>query len=175
MCKEAETWLVIPSAFREKADFWRYTAMLTNPTTHIRNIGGNALQAGARTIKDCVGAMIERAVIKDPNGRTKALLGPGDKALKRFAEEQYRVDQDAAMGHGKYSDAPAAGIEREIAEARKVFAAETSGTLAQKARDVLPDPFLQAVGAFNRGVQKVGDWNSRAWTRRTCGSISPPT
>jgi hypothetical protein len=129
----------IPSTFREKANFWRYTSMLTNPTTHIRNIMGNAIQFGARKIKDGIGTAIERAVIKDPSQRTKAVNV--DKDLKAFAKGQYETDQSAAMGSGKYSDATAAGIEREIQSKRKMF----------KGEDVL-----------SRAVQSIGDLNSRA-------------
>ena len=129
----------IPSTFREKADFWRYTSMLTNPTTHIRNIMGNAIQFGARKIKDGVGTALERAVIKDQSQRTKAVNV--DKDLKAFAKGQYETDQNAAMGSGKYSDATAAGIEREIQSKRKMF----------KGEDVL-----------SRAVQGIGDLNSRA-------------
>ena len=129
----------IPSTFREKANFWRYTSMLTNPTTHIRNIVGNAIQFGARKIKDGIGTAIERAVIKDPSQRTKAVNV--DKNLKDFAKGQYETDQSAAMGSGKYSDATAAGIEREIQSKRKMF----------KGEDVL-----------SRAVQGIGDLNSRA-------------
>ena len=129
----------IPSTFREKANFWRYTSMLTNPTTHIRNIMGNAIQFGARKIKDGIGTAIERAVIKDPSQRTKAVNV--DKDLKDFAKGQYETDQSAAMGSGKYSDATAAGIEREIQSKRKMFNGE----------DVL-----------SRAVQSIGDLNSRA-------------
>lgn len=129
----------IPSTFREKANFWRYTSMLTNPTTHIRNIMGNAIQFGARKIKDGIGTAIERAVIKDPSQRTKAVNV--DKDLKAFAKGQYETDQSAAMGSGKYSDATAAGIEREIQSKRKMFRGE----------DVL-----------SRAVQGIGDLNSRA-------------
>lgn len=129
----------IPSTFREKANFWRYTSMLTNPTTHIRNIMGNAIQMGARKIKNGVGAAIERAVIKDQSQRTKTLNV--DKDLKAFAKGQYETDQNAAMGSGKYSDATAAGIEREIQSKRKMFQGE----------DVL-----------SRAVQGIGDLNSRA-------------
>lgn len=129
----------IPSTFREKANFWRYTSMLTNPTTHIRNIMGNAIQLGARKIKDGIGTAIERAVIKDPSQRTKAVNV--DKDLKAFAKGQYETDQNAAMGSGKYSDATAAGIEREIQSKRKMF----------KGEDVL-----------SRAVQSIGDLNSRA-------------
>lgn len=129
----------IPSTFREKANFWRYTSMLTNPTTHIRNIMGNAIQMGARKIKDGIGTAIERAVIKDQSQRTKAVNV--DKDLKAFAKVQYEADQSAAMGSGKYSDATAAGIEREIQSKRKMFRGE----------DVL-----------SRAVQGIGDLNSRA-------------
>ena len=129
----------IPSTFREKANFWRYTMMLTNPTTHIRNIMGNAIQFGARKIKDGIGTAIERAVIKDQSQRTKAVNV--DKDLKAFAKGQYETDQSAAMGSGKYSDATAAGIEREIQSKRKMF----------KGEDVL-----------SRAVQGIGDLNSRA-------------
>lgn len=129
----------IPSTFREKANFWRYTSMLTNPTTHIRNIMGNAIQLGARKIKDGIGTAIERAVIKDPSQRTKAVNV--DKDLKAFAKGQYETDQSTAMGSGKYSDATAAGIEREIQSKRKMFRGE----------DVL-----------SRAVQGIGDLNSRA-------------
>lgn len=129
----------IPSTFMEKANFWRYTSMLTNPTTHIRNIMGNAIQMGARKIKNGIGTAIERAVIKDPSQRTKAVNV--DKDLKAFAKGQYEPDQSAAMGSGKYSDATTAGIEREIQLKRKMFNGE----------DVL-----------SRAVQGIGDLNSRA-------------
>ena len=129
----------IPSTFMEKANFWRYTSMLTNPTTHIRNIMGNAIQMGARKIKNGIGTAIERAVIKDPSQRTKAVNV--DKDLKAFAKGQYETDQSAAMGSGKYSDATTAGIEREIQSKRKMFNGE----------DVL-----------SRAVQSIGDLNSRA-------------
>lgn len=129
----------IPSTFMEKANFWRYTSMLTNPTTHIRNIMGNAIQMGARKIKNGIGTAIERAVIKDQSQRTKAVNV--DKDLKAFAKGQYETDQSAAMGSGKYSDATAAGIEREIQSKRKMF----------KGEDVL-----------SRAVQGIGALNSRA-------------
>lgn len=129
----------IPSTFMEKANFWRYTSMLTNPTTHIRNIMGNAIQMGARKIKNGIGTAIERAVIKDQSQRTKAVNV--DKDLKDFAKGQYETDQSAAMGSGKYSDATTAGIEREIQSKRKMFRGE----------DVL-----------SRAVQSIGDLNSRA-------------
>lgn len=132
----------IPSTFMEKANFWRYTSMLTNPTTHIRNIMGNAIQMGARKIKNGIGTALERAVIKDQSQRTKAVNV--DKDLKAFARSQYDTDQSAAMGSGKYSDATAAGIEREIQSKRKMF----------KGQDVL-----------SRSIQWIGEKNSELLDR----------
>ena len=137
----------IPSTFREKANFWRYTSMLLNPTTHVRNFMGNAIQAGARTIKNGVGAVIERAAIKDASQRTKSVLtGKEGKALKDFAKAQYEADQSAAMGAGKYSDASTAGINREIHEKRKMF--QGSNPLSKA---------VQAVGDFNTKLLDWGD------------------
>ena len=153
----------IPSTFMEKANFWRYTSMLTNPTTHIRNIMGNAIQMGARKIKNGIGTAIERAVIKDPSQRTKAVNV--DKDLKAFAKGQYETDQSAAMGSGKYSDATAAGIEREIMEKRNVFTAKMSGKLAKKISDIVPEPIHKAADALGAGVQAVGNFSSRLLDR----------
>lgn len=132
----------IPSTFMEKANFWRYTSMLTNPTTHIRNIMGNAIQMGARKIKNGIGTAIERAVIKDPSQRTKAVNV--DKDLKAFAKGQYETDQSAAMGSGKYSDATAEGIEREIQRKRKMFKGEN---------------------VLSRSIQWIGEKNSELLDR----------
>lgn len=137
----------IPGTFREKANFWRYTSMLLNPTTHVRNFMGNAIQAGARTIKNGVGAVIERAVVKDASQRTKSVvLGKEGKALRDFAKSQYETDETAAMGAGKYSDASAAGINREIQDKRKAF--QGSNPLSKA---------VQAVGDFNTRLLDLGD------------------
>lgn len=137
----------IPGTFREKANFWRYTSMLLNPTTHVRNFMGNAIQAGARTIKNGVGAVIERAAVKDASQRTKSVvLGKEGKALRDFAKSQYEADKSAAMGAGKYSDASAAGINREIQDKRKAF--QGSNPLSKA---------VQAVGDFNTRLLDLGD------------------
>ena len=136
----------VPSTFRERANFWRYTMMLLNPTTHARNLAGNAIQWGARKIKNGVGAAIERAVIRDQSQRTKSFTTSKD--LRSFAKEQYKIDQEAAMGSGKYSDTSATGINREIQERRKVFSAGTNSILAKG---------VQAVGDFNTWLMDAGD------------------
>ena len=109
-----------PSTFREKADAWRYLSMLGNPTTHVRNLAGNAIQLVARTVKNTIGALIEPMVVRDSSQRTKSVVGRSgaDAKLRQWAKEQYAADQQSAMGGGKYSEYNASGIAREIEEKR---------------------------------------------------------
>lgn len=152
----------LPSTFREKANFWRYTMMLTNPTTHIRNTLGNAIQSGARKLKNGVGTAIERVAIRDKSQRTKAIsLGQDGKALRAFALEQYQADEKAAMGAGKYSDSGLGAIEREIQEKRNVFSSKIQGETAKKIADIVPEPIHKVADTAGNVVQKVGDFNNR--------------
>lgn len=133
----------IPGTLIDKANFVRYTSMLLNPTTHTRNIAGNAIQWGARKIKNAIGTVLERAVIRDPSARTKSFLNPvskGDRALKRFARDQYAEDQAAAMGVGKYVDGSSSGIAQEIRARQRAF---------------------RGSNILSRGIQALGDLNSK--------------
>ena len=118
-----------PSTFREKADAWRYLSMLGNPTTHVRNLAGNAIQLGARTVKNTIGALIEPMVVRDSSQRTKSVVGwsGADAKLRQWAKEQYAADQQSAMGGGKYSEYNASGIAREIEEKRRAQVFGKSG------------------------------------------------
>lgn len=108
---------------KEKWDYWRYTSMLTNPVTHIRNLAGNSVQMLMRKTKNAVGAALETAAVRDTDQRTKALLnrGEADMARRALAEELYEQDKAQAMGAGKYKEGSAGGIAREIEDARKMF------------------------------------------------------
>ena len=118
-----------PSTFREKADAWRYLSMLGNTTTHVRNLAGNAIQLGARTVKNTIGALIEPMVVRDSSQRTKSVVGRSgaDAKLRQWAKEQYAADQQSAMGGGKYSEYNASGIAREIEEKRRAQVFGKSG------------------------------------------------
>ena len=108
---------------KEKWDYWRYTSMLTNPVTHVRNLTGNSVQMLMRKTKNAVGAALEAAAVKDTDQRTKALLGrnEADTARRALARELYEEDKARAMGAGKYKEGSPSGIAREIENARKMF------------------------------------------------------
>lgn len=111
---------------KEKWDYWRYTSMLTNPVTHVRNLTGNSVQMLMRKTKNAVGTALEAAAVKDTDQRTKALLGHGeaDTARRALARELYEEDKARAMGAGKYKEGSPSGIAREIENARKMFGEE---------------------------------------------------
>ncbi len=88
----------IPPTLLEQLNSWRYMAMLSAPTTHIRNIAGNAIMYTMASVKDAVGAGIEYIAQKlaEAKGegfeRTKTIFNPfskkGKKAL-RIADEAF--------------------------------------------------------------------------------------
>ena len=90
---------------------------------------GNAIQLGARTVKNTVGALIEPMIVRDSSQRTKSMVGRSgaDAKLRQWAKEQYVADQQSAMGGGKYSEYNASGIAREIEEKRRAQVFGKSG------------------------------------------------
>ena len=145
----------MPPTAAEKWNYWRYTAMLTNPVTHVRNTVGNTVQDGLRRVKNAVGVVMERVAVKDKAQRTKAFLtnSESDKALKDYARELYEQDRNAAMGAGKYSETGASGVAREIQNARKMFGEKFAiGKAVQKIGDVNTAALEAEDLIFNRGA-----------------------
>lgn len=91
----------IPSTLKDKWDSWRYLAMLGNPRTHIRNIGGNAVFMLPVKVKNAVGWVLEKTISKDK--RTKSLKSTKDS--KNFAAADYAKMKDIIQGSsGKYEE-----------------------------------------------------------------------
>lgn len=145
----------MPPTAAEKWNYWRYTSMLTNPVTHVRNTVGNTVQDGLRRVKNAVGVVMERVAVKDKAQRTKAFItnSESDKALKDYARELYEQDRNAAMGAGKYSETGASGVAREIQNARKMFGEKFAiGKAVQKIGDVNTAALEAEDLIFNRGA-----------------------
>ncbi len=111
----------IPNTLWDKWNAWRYTAMLTNPTTHVRNFLGNVAAQLQRKVKNAMGAVLEGGMVRDQSQRTKSFLGAQDRGLLDFARGQYEADQAAAMGQGKYAEGSPGAIMQEIQAKRKVL------------------------------------------------------
>lgn len=97
-------WNQIPPTFAEKANAWRYLAMLGNPKTHIRNILGNTLFLPARITSDIISTGLERTLfskrIKDLDGDVlghHAILNrfnADDRARLKLADESFKDERD---------------------------------------------------------------------------------
>lgn len=90
----------MPPDWKNRINAWRYTAMLANPRTHIRNIVGNLFFMPAVAVKNKIGAIAELTV--DESQRTKS-LGPVKKEYKEFAKTQLESVKDVLMGGGKHN------------------------------------------------------------------------
>ena len=143
----------MPPTAMEKWNYWRYTAMLTNPVTHVRNTVGNTVQDGLRRVKNAVGIVMERAIPQEQRTKARLTNSEADTALKNYARALYEQDKNAAMGTGKYSETSASGIAREIQDARKMFGEKYAvGKAVQKVGDVNTAALEAEDVIFNRGA-----------------------
>lgn len=104
----------LPTSAWNAANKWRYTAMLANPSTHLKNLTGTmgqfVMQHG---IKDQIAAGIEQAAYFVSGGkttRTKAALNPlnkQDQQLVVAAWEDYKNEQvaESIKNGGQYGNA----------------------------------------------------------------------
>lgn len=101
----------MPLSFGQAIQNWRYFAMLANPTTHMRNVVGNAMMAGARGVKNAIAAGIESAVVSQEN-RTHAVYSKSEHSAEIALAEQAAKDnwKDITASGGKY------GIDQEISK-----------------------------------------------------------
>lgn len=113
----------IPATLRDKFQAWRYMAMLTNPTTHIRNLAGNLGFAPVVAVKDLTATGIESAIRFVSGGKfegTKGnILGKGGAELFKAAWNDYANVMDEALGEGKYTEESYAN--KNVQKGHRVF------------------------------------------------------
>lgn len=116
----------LPLSFQQKLSNWRYFAMLANPTTHIRNMTGNALMAGARRVKDAVATGLERAFVPDATERAHAIYSRRAQADRlAYADRSFEAHRQDLMGGGKY------GFETFLKQNQRLFEGRALNALAQ--------------------------------------------
>ena len=133
----------IPANWVDKWNAWRYTSMLANPRTHVRNIVGNLVFQPAIGIKNMIGAEIESIYAKT-NGlenRTKAVLTSSDKNLIAFGKNDYKTTmKDLITGTGKLNTQSSIEAKRRIFDIRALEGLRKTNFNALEAEDNL---FLQ--------------------------------
>ena len=169
----------VKSSWAEKWDAWRYTAMLGNIRTNVKNAGGNISMGMEARAKDVVLAAAEKAAdaiskAAGKNGiqRTTSVLNPlsaTDRALtgKAFAdadENAYRPLTStseifdiakSSKGLGRvYQGNLLEGLR--TASTRALEGGDYSGTLGML--EALDETKLKAINAWVKaGVEKLGD------------------
>ena len=143
----------MPPDWKSRMDAWRYTAMLANPRTHIRNFAGNLLFMPAISVKNKIGALAELTVSQDQ--RTKS-IAPVNQEYKDFAKKQLDAVSDVLTGGGKHNPM------NEIQSKRRTFNSpilewlSTKNGAALEAEDAffLNKHFINALAGFlqARGV-----------------------
>jgi hypothetical protein len=95
----------LPSTWAERFEAWRYTSMLSNPTTHAKNFLSNVIFYPMRKFSDMLAIPIERAsgAIAKKLGRnveqTKAIINPlKDKALLDAGGDSFKGIKNQLMG-----------------------------------------------------------------------------
>lgn len=99
----------VKTTFMDKWDAWRYIAMLTNPTTHLKNIAGNTGFFVEVGVKDRIAGAIESLILKNGAERSHTNLTPADWRLVKDSVSDADTVYRLLTGEGKYN--PSRGIK----------------------------------------------------------------
>ena len=129
------------ASFMDKWNSWRYLAMLGNPRTMIRNVLGNKAFGAVTDIKDNVAAVLESMIIKDKDGRTKALLSKTkDADLLKAAENDFeKYAYEHVAGSSKWT------MKNTIENERQIFKNKALEWARTKTSDKLESDDLKAI------------------------------
>ena len=158
----------MPSTFLDKWTALRYTNMLGNFKTQVRNIAGNIISLAMQKTKNEVLAVMEHLASGISRGkyqRTRSLWTPGK--LWSYAWNDFNLVRNEALGVGKYNDTDFQNeFERGVLDARTIFKASgTWGTrqdspaiarIGRKAVDVIYKP-LEAYRRITNRATETGD------------------
>lgn len=136
----------IPSTLTDKFTALRYTNMLGNFKTQIRNVIGNAGMQPVRIAKDKIGAVLEAAANAASGGkiqRTKSFLTSPE--LVKQAWSDFDNVANESMGEGKYEDYTQGQTARDIEDKRTIF--KNNGDWGTNEED----------NAFLKGLRKTTD------------------
>ena len=158
----------MPSTFLDKWTALRYTNMLGNFKTQVRNIAGNIISLAMQKTKNEVLAVMEHLASGISRGkyqRTRSLWTPGK--LWSYAWNDFNLVRNEALGVGKYNDTDFQNeFERGVLDARTIFKASGAwGTrqdspaiarIGRKAVDVIYKP-LEAYRRITNRAMETGD------------------
>ena len=96
----------------EKFNAWRRMAMLLNPKTHIRNVGGNVIMMGMRKAADTIGAALQKAFV--PAGqRTQSVGWSFNKDIVAKVNENWDTVKKDILGESRWEIGNLKSLSRE--------------------------------------------------------------
>jgi len=96
----------------EKFNTWRRIAMLLNPKTHIRNVGGNVIMMGMRKAADTIGAALQKAFV--PAGqRTQSVGWSFNKDIVAKVNESWDTVKKDLLGESRWEVGNLKSLGRE--------------------------------------------------------------
>lgn len=133
----------IPSTALDKFTALRYTNMLGNLKTNVRNIAGNVGAAAAYKVKDTIATGMEAIASKVSGGkidRTKSLFVSGD--LLKACKEDFNQFRETVSDGGKYGDRMSADNQfmQGVQDKRRIFKTNFKNETARKIGDAVLTP-----------------------------------
>lgn len=104
----AEIGQQVPSTWREKLNAWRYTAMLANVKTHVRNVAGNSGMWAMAKASNWIDGALQSVLIKNKNERTNsfgAYFNSDYKAAYKYAGKLFDEHQSYIKNGTRYENA----------------------------------------------------------------------
>lgn len=126
----AEIGQQVPSTWREKLNAWRYTAMLANVKTHVRNIAGNGGMWAMAKSSNWIDGALQSVLIKNKNERTNsfgAYFNRDYKAAHKYAGKLFDEHQSYIKNGTRYENA-----HNQIMENMTVFKTKILEKLRKK-------------------------------------------
>lgn len=160
----------LPSTKIEKFNAWRRMAMLANPKTHIKNLGGNLIMAGLRKTADTIGAGLEKVFIKNGE-RTKSFGWSRDKDLVDAVNRDWDWHKNALKKGGKWEfDSVFLNQEKPIFETKFLESMNRKSIDLLNASDniFLQSAYKDALGGYmkSNGLKEVTNEARLYATRR---------
>lgn len=132
----------------EKANAWRYLAMLGNPKTHIRNIVSNVAMKGAIKVKNAMARTLESIVPIRQEYRTKTWK-KASKEIQDFASKTADEYKGIITGEDKYNE------KSSLEQKKKIFGNKFIEAISNKNGDLLEgEDWFFSRNAFKNTLQE---------------------